>query len=493
MLTIVLVFGYFLFCVAMSFYLDYRTRKKEVQETAEDYATGKNSMGLFMAFALMCGNVISGSYIVGNSSSVIQYDIGYLWTFYAYIIGWGLTCAYIPIYRAISYKYGCASLGEIFDKLFGHRVSVCVSVMIFVAFAGAVSAQTIIVAGLLESLLGIDGTITLAMTVAAMVLLALLGGMKGLARINMLHVIMLSISVIVMLIAVMTTIGWDFGQVYQTLAPQGTFKLFGGSRSTAYIIGTLAVQPFVTVVNALSISGAIGAKKAKTALTAQGLLPVFAVFFFGCVIIVACCGKFLWPDIEPSTAWYTIANHYGPVMAALASCGVLAASMSTAPSQIMMTASTAVEIYLPMRKTPMAEKDRMRLTKTLIVVFGVGFQLLGLVSSDIVSILSNAYTIWAVCGLTFTVFLLWKRPDEKCMFWSMALGIIVCVVWIIYGYIFGGTPFGIEITYAAGIVAVGTQVILTFVTTKPGPSENYLHYKQARKELKEAVAAGEDV
>ena len=40
----------------------------------------------------------------------------------------------------------------------------------------------------------------------------------------------------------------------------------------------------------------------------------------------------------------------------------------------------------------------MFLTKLLIVVFGILFQLLGLLSSDVVDILSNALTVRAVCG-----------------------------------------------------------------------------------------------
>lgn len=492
-MTVILVFGYFLFCIALAFFLDYRTKRKNAHETAEEYTTGKKSMNLFMAFALMAGNVISGSYIVGNSASVIQYDIGYLWTFYAYIIGWAITCAYIPIYRAATYKYGCATLGEVFEKFYSHRVSVCVSVMVFMAFAGAVSAQMVIVAGLLQSLLGINYGLSVALTIAAMVILALMGGMKGLARINMIHIIVLMISVVAMFIAVMTTIGWNFGQVVDELAPQGTFKLFGGSRSTVYIVGALAVQPFVTVVNALTIAGTIGSKTAKKAMLAQGMLPIFAVLFFGGVIIVACCGKFLWPDIEPSSAWYTIANYYGPVMGAVASCGVLAASMSTAPSQIMMMSSSAMEVYVSTSKRPIDEKRKMFLTKLLIIVCGVGFQLLGLISSDIVSILSNAYTVWAVCGLTFTIALLWKRPNEKAMFISILLGVITCGVWLVYGYIFGTTPFGIQITYAAAVVSIVTEVAVTLATSPRGPSESYLRYQAARQEMKAAAARGEEV
>lgn len=493
MFTVVLVFGYFLLCVALAIFLDYRTKRNPIQETAEEYATGKKSMSLFMAFALMAGNVISGSYIIGNSASVIQYDIGYLWTFYAYIVGWALTCAYIPIYRAATYKYGCATLGEVFHRFYSHRVSICVSAMVFIACAGAVSAQMVIVASLLASLLGIQYGISVVITIAAMVLLALMGGMKGLARINILHIVVLIVSVAALFIAVMTTLHWNFGQVVAKLAPGGTFKLFGGSRSAVYIVGALAVQPFVTVVNALTITGTIGSKSAKKALIAQGMLPIFAIFFFAGVIMVACAGKFLWPGIDPGSAWYTIANSYGPVMGALASCGVLAASMSTAPSQIMLMSSSAMEVYASTCKSPLPEKRRMFLTKLLIIICGIGFQLLGLISNDIVSILSNAYTVWAVCGLTFTISLIWRRPNEKAMFFSILFGVITCVIWLIYGYVFGGKPFGIEITYAAFVVSIVTEVIITLVTTKRTPSDCYLRYREAKMEMKAAIARGEVV
>ena len=38
MLTIILVVGYFLFCVGMAFFLDYRTKKRKLNETAVEYS-----------------------------------------------------------------------------------------------------------------------------------------------------------------------------------------------------------------------------------------------------------------------------------------------------------------------------------------------------------------------------------------------------------------------------------------------------------------------
>ena len=143
----------------------------------------------------------------------------------------------------------------------------------------------------------------------------------------------------------------------------------------------------------------------------------------------------------------------------------------------------------------MSEKQKMFLTKLLIVVFGILFQLLGLLSSDVVDILSNALTVRAVCGLTFTLFLLWKRPNEKSIFYSMVLGIIVCVVWIVYGYVFGTSPFGIQITYAGGSCRTGDpdHCHAGHFPRSGERSDSYQLYKEARKEMKAAIAAGKRV
>ena len=92
-----------------------------------------------------------------------------------------------------------------------------------------------------------------------------------------------------------------------------------------------------------------------------------------------------------------------------------------------------------------------------------------------------------------TLFLLWKRPNEKSIFYSMVLGIIVCVVWIVYGYVFGTSPFGIQITYHRRPASLATQIV-SLVTTRSGErSDSYQLYKEARKEMKAAIAAGKRV
>ena len=234
-----------------------------------------------------------------------------------------------PFIAHLLLKWLVPPLGNLWKLHFSKRVSrLCVSHDLL-SFASAVSAQTVIVSNLLQSLLGIRSEVTMTVTIAAMILLALQGGMKGLARINMVHVVGISVS--------------RCGNFYcgNDLLWDGTSDKFTvrwsprvplsslGSRSNS-IIGTLAIQPFVTVVNALSISAAIGARTPRPHRRLRIHHAYFAIFLLDWSSQLPAVARFLWPDMDPGTAWYTIAGHYGPAMAALASCGVLAASMSTA-------------------------------------------------------------------------------------------------------------------------------------------------------------------
>ena len=185
----------------------------------------------------------------------------------------------------------------------------------------------------------------MTVTIAAMILLALQGGMKGLARINMGNVVVLSVSVVAIFIAVMTSVGWDFGQSLMALEPQGTFKLIEAPEAILHHRYACHSAPCYGCKCIVHLC-AIGAKDAKTAQKAQSIMPIFAIFF-----LIGHHSCLLWqvPVARHGSGDCLVhhAGHYGPAMAALASCGVLAASMSTAPTYIMVMSSTAMELYTP--------------------------------------------------------------------------------------------------------------------------------------------------
>ena len=56
----------------------------------------------------MVGNVVGGAYMVGNVSAIYEHGVSWLWTYYAYWIGWTAMLLYIPFFRSAAYKYGAA-------------------------------------------------------------------------------------------------------------------------------------------------------------------------------------------------------------------------------------------------------------------------------------------------------------------------------------------------------------------------------------------------
>jgi len=489
-ITSVLILGYIAVIVLLALGLEFVSRRKRENTTTQEYTTAKGKLGLGTTFGLMVGNVVGGAYMVGNVSAIYEHGVSWLWTYYAYWIGWTAMLLYIPFFRSAAYKYGAASLGEAFKAFFSPRIQLCVSLMILLAFMGGLAAGVNILAGLLTPLLGISRGAVAGIVIVLFTGIALLGGMKGIARVNLVHTIMMVVSFITILICCLSALDGGYGKVVSTLDPS-VFSLFHGERSMGFILGTLLVQPFCCVVSAFSVVGTMGAKTTKVAYKAQTMLSIWVLIFFLSLTIIATCGMYLWPELEPGSAWYSIAANFGPVVAALASCGVLASSLSTYPGMIMMISSNLVnEIYPVVAKREIDEKNKLKVVRVLIIFSGIFFNLLGLFSSDIVSIVTNAYTVWACCGLCLTFFLLWKRPDEKSMFLAMMVGIAICAVWVAAGFVLDGSLFGIPIAYAGGGGTVLALVLATLVGTKRGPSENYRKYQEAKAEMKAAIAEG---
>lgn len=490
-ITTVLIIGYVIGIVILALALEIRAKRKQENRTSQEYTTAKGKLGLWTTFGLMVGNIVGGAYMVGNVSAIYEHGISWLWTYYAYWIGWTAIILLIPFYRAAAYKYGASSLGEVFKVFFSPRIQFCVSLMILLAFIGGLAAGVNVLVGILSPLLGISKGVVTGIAIVLFTGIALLGGMQGIARVNLVHTIVMVISFITILICCLCALDGGYGKVVETLDPS-VFSLFHGDRSIGYIIGTVMVQPFVCLVSAFSVVGTMGAKSTRVARNAQIMLSVWVAIFFLSLTIIATCGMYLWPELEPASAWYSIAAKFGPVVAALASCGVLASSLSTYPGMIMMISSNLVnEIYPVVAKREIDEKKKLTIVRVVIVFSGVCFNLLGLLSSDLVSIITNAYTVWASCGICLVFFLLWKRPNEKCMFTGMITGIAICAIWVVAGFAMEGDLLGIPISYAAGGGTVIALVLSTLLTTKAGPSENYEKYRQAKKEMKAAIAAGE--
>ncbi|MCR4711814.1 MAG: hypothetical protein K5707_05890 [Clostridia bacterium] len=488
--TITLVALYFVLCIILGLFMEWWGKRKKETATAEGYTTARNTMTWLAVFGLILGNNISGTYILTFPNGVVNTNIGYIWPMIGYTIGYLLVIFFHRYYRSASFKYGASTIGQVFTSYFSARVAKVITITLFIAYGASAAAALGTFRVMFASLFGWGTGTSFVVTIALLVGLALLGGLGGLGRVNIVHVVFMLASPFIIGILAIRALPQGFGAAWSDFVAQGHATLTGGIYGPSYFLPMLLIQPFACFCSGLIITGAIGARSAKDGYIGQILMPTFTCILYAMLVIVGVCGMGLGIAADGSL-WYNTAALFGPAATALACIGVLAGALSSSPPIFMMMGSTVVnEFILPMTKKQYTDKQKIRMTRIWIIICGIAFPSLGLLSTDLLMIISNAFSIWAVTGLALFLHLVWKRSDEKVMFWSMVIGAAVVTVWIFAGFFVpGGMLFGVPAQTMAFIVTVGVYVIMTLATCPPGKSENYLRYETAKREM---LAAGKD-
>lgn len=154
-------------------------------------------------------------------------------------------------------------------------------------------------------------------------------------------------------------------------------------------------------------------------------------------------------------------------------CGILAAIMSTADSQLLVTASAVSEdMYKGVIKKEATEKKALMVGRVAVVAVAVVAFLIALdPNSSIMNLVSDA---WAGFGAAFGPIILlslfWKRFNLAGAVSGMAVGAITVIVWdylpIVNGDTIGNTTglYSLVIGFALALVVA---VVVTLCTKKP--------------------------
>lgn len=154
-------------------------------------------------------------------------------------------------------------------------------------------------------------------------------------------------------------------------------------------------------------------------------------------------------------------------------CGILAAIMSTADSQLLVTASAVSEdMYKGVIKKDASEKKALWVGKIAVIIVAVIAFFIALdPNSSIMALVSDA---WAGFGSAFgpvvLLALFWKRSNLAGAVSGMAVGALTVIVWDYLPLVNGGTIYAatglysLIVGFALGLVV---NVIVSLVTKKP--------------------------
>lgn len=154
-------------------------------------------------------------------------------------------------------------------------------------------------------------------------------------------------------------------------------------------------------------------------------------------------------------------------------CGILAAIMSTADSQLLVTASAVSEdMYKGVIKKDASEKKALMVGKvTVIAVSVIGFLIALNPNSSIMNLVSDA---WAGFGSAFgpvvLLALFWKRSTLPGAIAGMATGALTVIVWDYIPLVNGQTLYAATNLYSLVLgfaFALIVNVVVSLLTKKP--------------------------
>ncbi|MCR5106945.1 MAG: sodium/proline symporter PutP [Lachnospiraceae bacterium] len=424
--------------------------------SSEDYFLGGRNLNGFVAALSAQASDMSGWLLMGLPGSIYALGTGQAW------IGIGLFIGTVANWLFISgrlRKYtiranNSLTLPEYFKNRFHDEKQVLlgISSVVIVIFFLVYTASALASGGkLFNSMFGIDYHIALTFGALVILLYTFMGGFLAVCTTDFIQGTLMLIALLVIPIVAYFTVSADgLANVLNTTGVEAAsftnIMQEGGKPITAVsIISSLAWglgyfgMPHI-LVRFMAIKDEKELKKSKLV----GIVWVFLSLLFACIIGVV--GRaYLAPDILGSEGQVSTENvfiemikkmfteHYAlPFLAGIFLCAILAAIMSTADSQLLVTASAVAEdLYKGIFKKDADEKSVLKLSRIVVVVVAIiAYIIAWNPDSSVMTLVSDA---WAGFGAAFgpivLLSLFWKRTNLEGAVAGIVSGALVVILW----------------------------------------------------------------
>lgn len=217
-------------------------------------------------------------------------------------------------------------------------------------------------------------------------------------------------------------------------------------------------------------------RKAKEVKTAATVAIIWVVLALGAVTVMAILGRMiLGPEIlaEGSQKMVFIElakKNFHPLLAGLLMSAIIAASMSTADSQLLVASSSFTsDIYKPLIRKDAKDKEVLWIGRGVVLVVAiVAYFIASSKGSGAQAIMNLVENAWAGFGSAFgpvvILSLFWKRFNYQGALAGVITGAVVDVAWLFGGLSASTGLYELIPGFIAGLVA---SVVVSLLTKKP--------------------------
>lgn len=456
---------------------------------SEDYFLGGRSLGGWVAALSAQASDMSGWLLMGLPGAVYAMGTGQSWIAIGLFIGtvFNWMCISGRLRRYTIRANNALTFPAYLENRFRDKKKILLasSSIVVVIFFLVYTASALAAGGkLFSSVFGLDYTVSLTIGAAVILGYTFMGGFMAVCVTDFVQGTLMLIALLVVPVIAYVAMGGD--AMMENIAASG---VAGGTDAYLSLIRNgdrnyTAVEIISQLAWGLGYCGmphiltrfmAVRDEKELKKSRAIGIVWVFISLGMACLIGVI--GRaYLYPVIlgqdgaastenvfiELITKLFT--EQYAlPFIAGIFLCGILAAIMSTADSQLLVTASSvAQDLYKGIINPKADEKKVLKISRVTVIVVAVLAYIIALdPDSSVMDLVSNAWAgLGAAFGPVVLMSLFWRRTNLAGAAAGIISGGVTVIVWD-YIPLMGGQTLG----NATGLysLAVGFAVSLVFI------------------------------
>lgn len=473
---------YLVFMLGIGVYFFLKSRSGGEKE----YFLGGRQMGPWVSALSAGASDMSAWVLMGLPASIYAAGIGQAWIAIGLAIGYAVSwLVQAPRLRRFTIEAGDSiTLPQYLTNRFlskSKALQIICAVIFLVAYTIYAASSMKACGTLFNTVIGIDAKVAMYIAAVIIVVYTFLGGFKAVCWTDFFQGLLMLAALLIAPICALFVVqggGAVAGAGAETL-PDGYWNLFSNWKDVVSGLGWglgYFGMPHI-IVRYMSVRSDKDLKKsARIGITWNVLIVIFSV-------AAGCIGHMLLGEIsDTSTVFIQMVRKLFPaVISGVLLSAILAASMSTADSQLLASASAfASDVYKPVfRKGKAGDKEMLWAGRFVVLAIAVIAVIIASNpnSGTIMGLVENAWGLFgAAFGPTIMLSLFWKRFNFAGAVAGIVSGALADVLWLVC---LGSS--GIYEIIPGCIISLLFAVVVTKLTRAPGAEVEALYDRASAK------------
>ena len=455
---------------------------KSKSTSDRDYFLGGRSMGPWVTAMSAQASDMSAWLLMGLPGSILAFGLGQAWIGIGLAIGTALN--WILVARRLRRFSQAAGDSITLPQYLSNRfvtksktLQVVCAIVFLVCFTVYVASAFVAGSNVFTSLFNIEKGTAMIIFAAILIVYTFLGGYKAVCWTDFFQGILMLVAVLAVPIIIVLTKDLDTALLSNVVVSGETeykfvANIFAASpkdiaNGLAWGLGYFGMPHILVRFMAIKKSSMVR-KSAIVAVTwvVLSLGAVVVIAYFGRILV----GEQLLVDGKQSMVFIELSRMlFHPFIAGILLSAIIAASMSTADSQLLVASSSFTsDIYKPLIRKKASDKETLWVGRAVVLVVAVVAYFIASSKGDgaqaIMNLVENA---WAGFGSAFgpvvILSLFWRRFTYKGALAGVISGAVVDVLWLA----FLSGPTGIYELIPGFAASMIVAVVVTLLDKKP--------------------------